>query len=103
MATIQYVVNAVDAASATFERIAGSADQLNNQLDELSHKTAMARVGLEGDKEANLTLDKLDLKMAKLAKSVAEGKIGVEGQARRCWDPHPRGPWTGRRPDGQPT
>jgi hypothetical protein len=86
VATIQYVVNAVDAASATFERIAGSADHVLEKLDEISKKTAKARVGLEGDDKANLALDKLDLKMAKLAKSVATGKIGVEGQARALLD-----------------
>jgi hypothetical protein len=86
VATIQYVVNAVDAASATFERIAGSADHVLEKLDEISHKTAEARIRLEGDKEATLAIDKLDLKMAKLGQRVAQGKIGVEGQARALLD-----------------
>jgi hypothetical protein len=86
VATIQYVVNAVDAASATFERIAGSAEHLLKELDDIGKKSVAARVGIEGDKEANLTLDKLDLKMAKLADRVAKGKVGVEGQARALLD-----------------
>ena len=55
MATIQYVVNAQDAASATFERIAGSADNVLHKLDEIGKKSATARVGLEGDKQATLS------------------------------------------------
>jgi hypothetical protein len=81
VATIQYVVNAVDAASATFTRIAASADTLNGQLDELAHKSATARVGLAGDKEAKLALDSLDLKLARLGKRIARPDVTVEGLA----------------------
>lgn len=81
MATIQYVVNAVDAASATFARIAGSADDLLAKMDDLDHKSATARVGLTGDKEAIVTIDQIDLKMARLAKRVAKPGITVEGLA----------------------
>jgi hypothetical protein len=82
VATIQYVVNAVDSASATFARIAGSADDLLAQLDDLSHKTATARVGLEGNKEMTLALDDLDLKIATLGKRVANPNVKVDGLAR---------------------
>lgn len=81
MATIQYVVNAVDSASATFARIAGSADDLITQIDDLGSKSATARVGLEGDKEAKLTLDSLDLKLGRLAEKVATPGIDVKGRA----------------------
>ena len=81
MATIQYVVNAVDAASATFTRIAATADTLNNQLDELAHKSATARVGLAGDKEAQASLTNIDLKLARLGKRIAKPDVTVEGLA----------------------
>jgi hypothetical protein len=86
VSTVNYTVNAIDSASATFARIAGSADELLATLDDLSHKTAIARVGVDGDKEAELRIDKVDLKMANLARRVAEGKIGVEGQAKAITD-----------------
>jgi hypothetical protein len=81
VATIQYVVSAQDAASATFERIAGSAEHVLEKLDEIDAKTAKARLGVEGDKEAELAIDKLDLKVAKFADRVAKGKLGVDGGA----------------------
>lgn len=82
VATLQYVVNAVDSASAVFTRIAGSADDLLVKLDDLSSKTAEARVGLQGNKEAMVALDDLDLKIARFGKRVGEGKVGVDGLAR---------------------
>jgi hypothetical protein len=80
--TLQYVVNAIDGASATFTRIAGSAEALNEDLDKLGKKSVAARVGLEGDKEMKLSLDQLDLKMATLSKRIASPKVTVEGLAR---------------------
>jgi hypothetical protein len=81
VATLQYVVNAVDNATATFERIAGSADDLVTQIEELGRSSATARVGLAGDREAVLSLDNLELKLARLSRRVTSPKVTVEGLA----------------------
>ena len=70
MATLAYTVNAIDGASGTFAKIALSADDLNNQIDELAHKSATARVGLEGDDKAKTSLDDLNLKLTRLRRKL---------------------------------
>jgi hypothetical protein len=80
VATIQYVVNAIDSASATFSRIAGSVEDLNDKLKALSDKSATARVALDGDGKAKLALDDIELRMARLANRLAKPKITLEGQ-----------------------
>ena len=59
MTTLNYVVNATDSFTATFQRMAGSADDLNAKLDEIGRKRETAWVGLKGDKESELAIDKL--------------------------------------------
>ena len=75
MATIQYLVNAVDGASGTFAKIAGSADDLNKQLDELGRKSVEARVGLDGVPAMQNTLRDIDIKLARLNTRVAKPKL----------------------------
>lgn len=78
MASIEYVVNAVDDASGTFERIARSADQLNDDLDKLSKKVARPEVDLE-DADATLKLDTIADKIDKLKAKVADPDIDPRG------------------------
>ena len=81
MATINYTVNAIDSASEVFRRIAGSADDVVAKIDDLSHKSATARVGLAGDKEASLSIADIELKLARLGKKAANPNVTVEGLA----------------------
>jgi len=81
MASIEYVVNAVDDASGTFEKIARSSDQLAKDLDELGRKVARPDVALEGDKNAILQLDRIALKIDKLRETVKPG-VELENAAR---------------------
>src|SRR5690242_5072477 len=55
---------------------------LAKRLDEISAKSASARVRLEGDKDALARLDKLDLKMAVTGNKVMSPKVSIEGAAR---------------------
>jgi len=76
-------------AEAGFSRlgktVAASSDEvmcLARRMDEISRKTATARVKLEGDADAQAKLDKLDLKMAMVSKRVMDPKVSVEGVAK---------------------
>ena len=75
MATIQYLVNAVDGASGTFAKIAGSADGLNKQLDELGNKSVEAKVGLDGDVKLQRSLTDIDIHLARLNQRVTTTKM----------------------------
>ena len=55
---------------------------LAKRLDDLSAKSAKARVELEGDKDAQAKLDKLDLKLVTLGNKTARPDVTVEGAAR---------------------
>ena len=63
---------------------AATDDVLNlaKRLDELSKKSATARVGLAGDKEALAQLDKLDLKLLTTGRRVVDPKITLDGAAK---------------------
>src|SRR5258708_16375040 len=78
MATIQYVVNAIDNASATFARIAGSADDVLAKIDDLGRKSATARIGLSGDKATQLAIADIELKLARLGQRVAKPDVTVQ-------------------------
>ena len=66
------------AASAASDDVLG----LAKRLDELSRKSATARVGLAGDKEALAQLDKLDLKLLTTGRRVVDPKITLDGAAK---------------------
>lgn len=75
-----------DAASAGFAaagRSAAAASDdvlaLGKRLDEIGKKSAKAKVGLEGDRDADLQLDKLNLKLLKLGRTVTNPKITLDG------------------------
>jgi len=55
---------------------------LARRLDELSKKSATARVDLAGDKEALAQLDKLDLKLLTTGRRVVDPKITLDGAAK---------------------
>ena len=63
---------------------AASDDVLNlaKRLDELGKKSATARVGLAGDKEALAQLDKLDLKLLTVGRRVVDPEITLHGAAK---------------------
>jgi len=82
--TFDLVTN--DLASAGFSAAGRSAaaasddvQALGKRLDEIGKKSAKARVGLEGDKDADLQLDKLSLKLLKLGRTVTNPKISLDG------------------------
>ena len=62
-------------ASAAADDVLG----LAKRLDEVGKKSAKAKVGLEGDKAADLQIDKLNLKLFKLGQLVLKPKISPEG------------------------
>jgi hypothetical protein len=66
------------AASAASDDVLG----LARRLDELSKKSATARVSLAGDKEALAQLDKLDLKLLTTGRRVVDPKITLDGAAK---------------------
>ena len=66
------------AASAAADDVKG----LQHRLDEISAKSAKARVGLEGNKEALAQLDKLDVKLLTVGKRRANPNIKLEGALR---------------------
>jgi hypothetical protein len=55
---------------------------LGRRLDEISKKSATARVGLAGDKDATAKLDKLDLKLLTTGRKVVDPTITLEGAAK---------------------
>jgi hypothetical protein len=66
------------AASAATDDVMG----LARRLDELSKKSATARVALAGDKEALAQLDKFDLKLLTTGRRVVDPKITLDGAAK---------------------
>jgi hypothetical protein len=75
-----------DKASAGFSaagRAASDASDdvlgLAKRLDEISKKTATAKVRLDGDKDADLKLDQMSLKLLKLGRTVVKPDISVDG------------------------
>jgi hypothetical protein len=78
VATLQYVVNAIDGASGTFAKIALSAQDLNKKVDDLAKKRADIKVGLD-DKTAQAGLKDLDLKLTKMKAKVTDPKVNVKG------------------------
>ena len=77
MASIQYVVNAVDSASGVFAKIAASADGLDKQLADLSKRVATPSVDLN---DAKFTLGVLNAakRLDKLSAMVADPEIDVD-------------------------
>lgn len=78
-----------DRASPGLDRIglsagdaAGNVDTLSRRLSEVGNKSATARVGLEGNKEAQAALDRIDAKLVTLDRRTANPNISVEGAAR---------------------
>ena len=66
------------AASAASDDVLG----LARRLDELSKKSAEARVGLKGDKESLARLDKYDLKLLEVGRRVVDPEITMHGAAK---------------------
>jgi len=77
MASIQYVVNAVDSASGVFAKIAASADGLDRQLADLSKRVATPEVDL---KDAKFTLGMVNAakRLDKLSAMVADPSVDVD-------------------------
>jgi len=84
MASIQYVVNAVDSASGVFAKIALSADSLDKQLADLSRRVATPEVDLKDAKftlgmvNAAKRLDALSAKMAEPGVDLKDPKFQTE-------------------------
>lgn len=55
---------------------------LTKRLDEIAKKSVKAKVGLDGDKDADLKLDQMGLKLLKLGRTVASPKITLDGALR---------------------
>lgn len=68
-------VKAGRSAAAASDDVLG----LAKRLDEISKKSATARVELAGNKEAMAQLDKLDLKLLATGRSVTDAKVSVDG------------------------
>lgn len=60
----------------------GSLGTLKNRLDELQGKVAIARVTLEGDKEAQARLDAIDARLTDLGHKTATPSLDIQGVAR---------------------
>ena len=80
MASIQYVVNATDAASSVFAKIGLSADNLDRQLQDLSKRVATPEVDLE-DSKFTLGVIKAAERLDKLSAKIADPKIDVDAGA----------------------
>ena len=77
MASIEYVVNAVDNASGTFRRISLSTDSLKRQLDDLSRKVATPTIDVN-DKQAQLKLAEAATRINRLSDQVAKPKVELD-------------------------
>jgi hypothetical protein len=77
LASIEYVVNAVDSASSTFGKIAASADRLSAQMDELSRKQATPSVELQ-DQKFQVTQLKVQALLQDLNDRVANPKAELQ-------------------------
>jgi hypothetical protein len=91
--TLSFDIFANDRASATFRRLglaasnaSGDVRTLGDRLDKLGTKVSTARVKLDGNKEANAELDKLDVKLIRLGNKVASPNITVEGKIKALAD-----------------
>ena len=62
--------------------VSGKVSTLGDRLDKLGSRVATARVGLEGNKDAQAQLDQLDVKLLALGRKTANPNISVEGVAR---------------------
>src|SRR5258708_4664879 len=92
MANIQQLIFDIiarDSASPAFAKLgataqgaAGNVSDLSKRIDELGRRSAEARVGLAGDKEAQARLDKLDASLLTLTHRSANPNISIEGAAR---------------------
>ena len=77
MASIEYVVNATDAASRVFEKIGLSADDLGHQLDELGKRVADPEVRLD-DAKFTLGMVKAAERLDKLSAKIADPKVEID-------------------------
>jgi hypothetical protein len=77
MASIQYVVNATDAASGVFAKIAASADGLDKQLEDLGRRVADPEVNLE-DSKFTLGMIRAAERLDKLSAQVADPSVEVD-------------------------
>jgi len=77
MASIEYVVNATDAASRVFEKIGLSADHLDRQLKDLGDRVADPEVRLD---DAKFTLGMINAakRLDKLNAQIADPKVEVD-------------------------
>src|SRR5260221_7449465 len=92
MAGIQQLIFDIvarDAASPAFAKLGaqaqaagGNVSDLSKRIDELGRRSAEARVGLAGDKEAQARLDRLDATLLTLTHRSANPSISIEGAAR---------------------
>src|SRR5260221_397517 len=66
---------------ATAQGASGNVSDLSKRIDELGRKSAEARIGLQGNQEAQATLDKLDARLLSLThkRSIP---LSIEGAAR---------------------
>src|SRR5260221_6364940 len=91
MAGIQQLIFDIiarDSASPAFAKLSaqaqaagGNVSDLSKRIDELGRKSADARIGLQGNQEAQATLDKLDARLLSLThkRSIP---LSIEGAAR---------------------
>jgi len=91
--TLRFDIIAQDRASSGFSaagrsasEAAGNVDKLSRRLDEISRKSAAARVRLDGNAEALAALDRTDAKLLALDRRVANPNLKVEGAARAIAD-----------------
>ena len=77
MASIQYVVNATDAASGVFARIAASADGLDKQLEDLGKRVADPEVNLK-DTKFTLGIVRAAQRLDKLNAMIADPEVTVD-------------------------
>jgi len=85
VATLEYLVRAIDQASGTFQKVGLSADVLDRQLSDLSKKVATPTVDLN-DKAAAKNLAEFAVKLDRLSARVASPKITMEGLHRAQLD-----------------
>jgi SLT domain-containing protein len=80
MASIQFVVNATDAASGVFEKIGLAADGLDKQLEDLGKRVAAPEVNLE-DSKFTLGMINAAKRLDKLNAMVADPEVKVDTAA----------------------
>jgi hypothetical protein len=84
--TLSFDILARDLASSSFKNMgraaldaAGSMKELSSRLDKVSGRVAEARVGLQGDKQAQVELDKIGVKLINLGRRTANPNIDLKG------------------------